>query len=150
MRSNTIEHELTKDVKNSEYTPFTQLVRHSKRLTPRQRDLLIKWAELRNVIVHTPKGGVPEVIADPRLDIVRAIERQLDLLVKPPRVLEVLRYPPPRALNSDDSIAAFLEEVALPNDFSQSPVRMAGPEPVAHHDERIRPLDCERVRRGVC
>lgn len=121
---NSIEGELKKDVKTSEYTPFTQSVRHSKRLTPKQRDLLIKWAELRNVIVHTPKGGVPEVIADPREDIVRAIELQLDLLVKPPRVLDVLNYPPPRVLNNGDSIAVFLEEVALPNNFSQSPVRM--------------------------
>ena len=121
---NGIEDELKKHAKSNEYTPFTQLIRRSKSLTPKQRDLLIKLAELRNVIVHTSRGGRPEAIADPREDIVREIELQLDLLVKPPRVLEVLKQPPPRVLNSHESIAVFLEEVALPNDFSQSPVRM--------------------------
>ena len=121
---NGIEDELKRHAKSKTYTPFTQLARESTKLTRMQRDLLIKWAELRNVIVHTPSGGKSEVIADPREDVVARIETQLEFLVKPPRVLQVLNAPTPQVLSSDESIRVFLREVALPNDFSQSPVRM--------------------------
>jgi len=121
---NGIEDELARRAKADRYTPFAQLVRQSRDLTPMQREMLLKWAELRNVIVHTPRRGNPTPIADPRGDVVASIETQLDLLVRPPRVLDVLRPKPPRTLSSEQSVREFIKEVALPNDFSQSPVRM--------------------------
>ncbi|MFE5410156.1 hypothetical protein [Microbacterium sp. NPDC056569] len=121
---NGIEDELARLAKADRYTPFAQLVRQSRDLTPMQREMLLKWAELRNVIVHTPRRGNPSPIADPRIDVVASIETQLDLLVRPPRVLDILRPKPPRTLSSEQSVREFIKEVALPNDFSQSPVRM--------------------------
>ena len=121
---NSIEYELKRQSKADKHTSFTQLVRASAKFSAKQRELLLKWADLRNVIVHTPRYGASAVIADPREELVVQIETQLDLLVRPPRVLDVLKPPPPRVLPSQESIQVFLQEVALPNDFSQSPVRM--------------------------
>lgn len=121
---NGIEDELARRAKADRYTPFAHLVRQSRDLTPMQREILLKWAELRNVIVHAPRRGNPTPIADPRSDVVASIETQLDLLVRPPKVLDILRPKPPRTLSSDQSVREFIKEVALPNDFSQSPVRM--------------------------
>lgn len=121
---NEIEAELERRQNAKQYVPFVERVRATKDLTEPQKDILRKWANLRNVIVHTPGGGVSGVIADPRSDVVEAIEQQRDLLLRPPRALSVLKSVPPTVLDAEDSISCFLAEVALPKDFSQSPVRM--------------------------
>lgn len=121
---NAIEEELRRQRKSDQYITFSDLVRASPKLVSAQQQLLLKWAQLRNVIVHTPRGRSLEVIADPRSDIVSAIEQQLEVLARPPKVLDVLHPVPPVVLNSEQSVYAFLEQVALPRDFSQSPVRM--------------------------
>lgn len=121
---NSIETELARRNGADKYVPFSDLLRKTRHFTEGQKTLLRKWAELRNVIVHTPRKGHPEVIADPREDIVVAIERQLEYLVRPPKVLDVLKTAAPTVLAADASVASFLDEVALPKNFSQSPVRM--------------------------
>src|SRR5690606_16845840 len=87
---NQIEEELKRRKPTKEHVPFTVRVKASKDFTQDQKDLLSKGAEWRNIIVHSPRGGRPEPIAAPREDIVLQIERQLELLVRPPKALDVL------------------------------------------------------------
>jgi predicted transcriptional regulator len=100
---------------------FSQLVRASDDLIQGQRDLLLDYAVLRNAIVHT-KTEAGRLIADPRSDVVARIEEQVDLIERPPKVLETLRLAPPKILKWDDSVFQFFQQVRLPFDFSQAPV----------------------------
>jgi predicted transcriptional regulator len=104
---------------------FSDLVRKTRDLVPRQRDLLLDYAELRNIIVHTRTLN-GQLIADPRSDVVDRIEEQADLIERPPRILEALRLSPPQVFQGSDSIVEFLNVVKPPRYFSQAPVATAG------------------------
>ena len=122
---NEIEHVLRSRSKTSEsHLGFSELVRSSKDLVERQKNLLRDYAELRNAIVHTRTLG-GQIIADPREDVVLKIVEQAELIENPPRVLSALRLSPPRMFASSDSILDFLEIVRPPTYFSQAPVRTA-------------------------
>lgn len=101
---------------------FTALVRESRRLIPRQRELLVACGDLRNTILHTRGSTTRAPIADPRLDIVEKLERQADLLENPPRVRTVLRLQPPGVFNASDDLAEFLEVIVRQN-YSQVLIR---------------------------
>ncbi|MGV8857686.1 hypothetical protein [Rhodoglobus sp.] len=103
---------------------FMDLVRNSKDLVERQRTLLQEYAHLRNVIVHTPTLS-GQLIADPRSDVVRIIEEQMEVIERPPKVLSALGLVPPRVFQHSDSIIDFLNIVKPPTFFSQAPVAAA-------------------------
>lgn len=121
---NRIELILKKRAKDADKNlGFSALVRSSKELVQRQRDLLLDYANLRNAIVHTRGGQIGQPIADPRLSTVQSIEKQADVLERPPIVLEVLKLQPPIVHPIDSSIFEFFNDVKLPHNYSQAPVR---------------------------
>lgn len=118
---NSIERTLRSRSSAQNRPGFSELVRTSKDLVQRQRDLLLDYAELRNVIVHS-RTQLGVLIADPRLDVVQRIEGQVDLIERPPKVLDALHLSPPQVFQSSDSIIEFLNIVKPPLYFSQAPV----------------------------
>lgn len=106
----------------SGHRSFTYLLPRSKDLTDRQRDRLKTCASLRNVIVHEPRDGDHEIIADPRESTVQWLEQQVDIITNPPLVIEVLKLDKVEVLDADDDLGAFLT-VVRESDFSQAPVR---------------------------
>ena len=119
---------------------FVELVRTSKDLVPRQRNLLRDYADLRNAIVHTSSLN-GQLIADPRDDVVRTIEGQMELIERPPKVLDALRLLPPHVFQASDSIIAFLNIVKPPTYFSQAPVTAS--------DRRIELVTTNAVARWI-
>lgn len=103
---------------------FSALVSKSRDFVPRQRALLMDYAELRNTIVHTRTLN-GQLIADPRTDVVERIEEQADLIERPPKVIEALRLSPPHVFHERESIVEFLDVVKPPHYFSQAPVMTA-------------------------
>ena len=105
---------------------FVRLLEISKEVVPMQRDKLRQMARLRNAIVHNPYDDANEPVADPRTKSVEFLEKQLEVIERPPLVLSVLKLSKPIVLSPEDDISRFLELVQPPDDFSQAPVRLDG------------------------
>lgn len=103
---------------------FPELVNESKSVTTPEKTKLRDMGVLRNAIVHNPRDVDGELIADPRLSAVEWLENRADLIENPPTVFGSLRMSSPKVLTEDDGIEAFLTEVGLPLNYSQSPVRL--------------------------
>ncbi|HLS01837.1 MAG TPA: hypothetical protein VK054_07660 [Beutenbergiaceae bacterium] len=121
----TIEYELRKRIKPRDNDPkhlnFPTLVDRSVDLSPEQVEKLKSFSDLRNAIVHNPRDRGNEVIADPRDSAVQWLEKQVDLIVDPPLVMEVLNLQKPTVLTADDDLGAFLA-IVRKHDYSQVPV----------------------------
>lgn len=102
--------------------PFTQLVKNDTRLVRAQRDKLRDLAKLRNAIAHNPYNDMGEPYANPREETVQWIEDQVDIIENPPKVI-ALGSQQPTTLGSNDRLSVFLELVAAPHNYSQSPFR---------------------------
>lgn len=124
-----IEEELTNEQskrrESNRWHSFTDMVRHSTLLRPREADTLIQFAKLRNAIVHAAYlDGEP--LADPRIEVIGKIESILQMMTEPPLLVEVLAdRPRPRILTYEDSLGDFLALVRQES-FSQVPVRTRG------------------------
>ena len=96
------------------------LIDRSKALSMDHKKKLHKWRSLRNVIVHNIRtNSIP--IADPRDSVVREIERLVDIIKNPPKLIEVLALQPPLVLRWDSEISDFFAELRPPREFSQAP-----------------------------
>lgn len=122
----TIEQELRSRVDRHEHDPkhlpFPALLDRSSDLTDRQRERLRSYAELRNAIVHNPRDTADEVIADPRESAVHWLEKQVEVILDPPLVMEVLGPRKPTVLHSGDDLGAFLQ-IVREKEYSQVPVQ---------------------------
>lgn len=118
----TIESLLRKQQNKDQWVPFTDLVRDSKQLGRTQRTMLSDLASLRNAIAHTPYDDRDEPYANPRSDTVDWIERQVDVIGNPPKVLAALKLQRPSMVNGDDRLSSFLRLIAAPYHYSQAPV----------------------------
>lgn len=96
------------------------LIVRSSALTQEHKRKLHSWRRLRNVIVHSPRVN-SRPIADPRESEVVELERLVELLRRPPRVLEVLKLVPPVVLSWDSEVSDFFNELMPPKEFSQAP-----------------------------
>lgn len=121
----TIEQELRTRVERTERDPkhlsFPALLDRSTDLTDRQRDLLRSYADLRNAIVHNPRDRNEEIIADPRLSAVEWLEKQVEVILDPPLVMQVLKLDKPTVLHADDDLGAFLQ-IVREKHYSQVPI----------------------------
>lgn len=108
-----------------DWTSFKELVDDSDELVLQQKDQLLLFSRLRNSISHNRYNrGRP--IADPREDVVLAIERIRDLLLSPPLLITALGdRQPPKILEMSEDIGEFLKLV-IENDYSQAPVKSGG------------------------
>lgn len=101
---NQIEQELRGRVERRETDPkhlsFPMLLERSPELTERQVDRLRSFADLRNAIVHNPRDIDDEVIADPRESAVEWLEKQVQIILDPPLVRQVLALRKPTVLRS--------------------------------------------------
>lgn len=104
------------------HADLQQLIDRSHRLNKQHKSKLHAWRKLRNAIVHNTKEGA-NTIAEPRDDVVKEIERLLEILKNPPRASQVLNLAPPRVLDAEAEISEFFAELLPPKDFSQSPFR---------------------------
>lgn len=102
---------------------FTRLVKNSRELIPAQVNGLLDMATLRNAIVHTPYDEGNEIYADPRTSSVEWLEKQADIIERPPLVCLALKLKPPLMLSISDEVDKFFGEISEPNNFSQSPFR---------------------------
>jgi len=69
------------------------LIDRSKVLSMEHKRKLHKWRSLRNVIVHNIRANsIP--IADPRDSEVLEIERLVEIIKNPPKLIEVLKLAP--------------------------------------------------------
>ncbi|MGW5287448.1 CBS domain-containing protein [Rhodococcus pyridinivorans] len=103
-------------------TGFVKMAEQYARQHHTQLDLpaLRTFADLRNALVHNDYyGGKP--VADPVPEIVDAIERLRDKIIRPPTVLRVLPQRPLVTFQPSDPLQAVLEQVRL-LDYSQFPL----------------------------
>lgn len=106
--------------KNGPHRSFRELVRDSKFLTSAEREYLDQAADLRNAIAHAPwTDGV--AIADPRDSVVEKLERKLEQLREPPRVIETLKCTKPIVLADSAGVEEFFGLVRE-HAYSQAPV----------------------------
>lgn len=121
---NRIDGVLRKQAKgNDRKPPLPSLIENSRALTRAQKYKLLKMVELRNVIVHEPREGSKEIIADPRESSVEWMEFQAEILEKPPKVNEALKLQAPELLDGVAEIDKFLDSTRPPKNFSQVPFR---------------------------
>jgi len=123
---NQIEQELRGRVERRESDPkhlsFPMLLERSPELTERQVDRLKSFADLRNAIVHNPRDVDDEVIADPRESAVEWLEKQVQVILDPPLVMQVLQLSKPTVLRSSDDLGVFLQ-IVREKEYSQVPVQ---------------------------
>jgi hypothetical protein len=93
-----------------------------KFVSDQQGHRLKKAGDLRNVIVHERGSWGGDPVADPREDFVVWLERQADVISKPPLVRTVLKLKQPSVLDENEDLTQFLSLVKR-YDFSQAPVR---------------------------
>lgn len=103
------------------HLPFPALLERSDDLSPKQVERLRSYADLRNAIVHNPRDGADEIIADPRSSTVEWLERQVEIILDPPLVMSVLNLSKPTVLSSNDDLGAFLQ-IVREKEYSQVPV----------------------------
>lgn len=108
----------------NKYVPFVDRVRASKLLIASQKDLLLDYAKLRNVILHTTGSYTGNPIADPRTQVVETFEKIADQLENPPRVFSLMKNQVVDVLDEESDTAMFLDLVKAHN-YSQAPVRMS-------------------------
>lgn len=104
---------------------IAELIENSRDVVQQQKKKLQTMVKLRNVIVHELLDSSGEILAEPRKSAVDWLERQADVIEKPPIVSEVIDLVEPKVLDADDEIDAFLVQIAPPNNFSQSPFKDA-------------------------
>jgi hypothetical protein len=106
---------------SKDWPAFGELLENSNLLTD-HKNRLRHYSKLRNVIVHNTSVG-NKAIADPRDDVVAAIEKIRNLLFRPPLLVATLReYGRPKVFELEDDIGEFLTLV-VEHEFSQAPVR---------------------------
>ncbi|MGE3843067.1 MAG: CBS domain-containing protein [Vicinamibacterales bacterium] len=101
--------------------PFYRLVdvaAKRSQVVRRYRDDLQEYADLRNAIVHERAGGQP--IAEPHADVTTNLERILEAMRNPPKVVPAFQKPV-QTVTEDDTIADALKFV-YPRNLSQVPV----------------------------
>ncbi len=122
----TIEQELRARVERNDrdpkHLPFPALLERSDDLSAGQVERLKSFANLRNAIVHNPRDAVEEYIADPRESAVQWLEQQVEIILDPPLVMNVLKLSPPTVLSADDDLGTFLE-IVREKAYSQVPVK---------------------------
>jgi hypothetical protein len=119
---NRIEARLRSSAKQSDREAgFKVLVRASQQLSVSQKTRLLEVADLRNVIVHSPRDRGLEVIADPRESLVSWVETQADVIENPPKVVTALKLSAPKIFDGEAEIDTFLDSTKPPNNFSQAP-----------------------------
>lgn len=120
---NRVDRQLEGKQSDTDYVSFSKRVRASKFLVAPTRDVLLDYAELRNVILHTRGSHTGDPIAEPRDSVVEKFERIADQLENPPRVASVMPNQQVGVLDEASDSAEFLDLVREHN-FSQAPVRM--------------------------
>lgn len=107
---------------SQDWPTFGDLLDRSDTLLRHQKEQLRGFARLRNAISHNPyRAG--EAIADPRSDVVDAIEKIYRGLAKPPLLVDAAIFDGPlRIFEATDDVNEFLLLVTE-HDFSQAPVR---------------------------
>jgi len=85
------------------------------------RHTLVEYGDLRNAIVHDPKYRASEIIADPRPEVIRDLQRLVDLVTSPPRLMSGL-HGEPQVFSEDDPLISVLHYMR-DHDFSQVVVR---------------------------
>lgn len=122
----TIEQALRARVERNEhdpkFLPFPALLDRSNDLSAGQVERLKSYADLRNAIVHNPRDGRDDIIADPRESTVEWLEKQVDIILDPPLVMSVLELSKPTVLSADDDLGAFLQ-IVREKEYSQVPVQ---------------------------
>lgn len=105
-----------------DWATFSELLHDSDTLLRHQKENLRQFAKLRNSISHESYlRGQP--IADPRDDTVNKIEEILQLLIKPPLLIEALKNRGrPKVFTVEDPLSEFLELITVAA-FSQAPVQ---------------------------
>lgn len=121
---NRVDRQLEGSRSDTDYVAFSKRVRESKQIANPVRDILLDYAGLRNVIVHTRGSHTGNPIADPRTEVVEKLEQIADQLENPPRVLAALHQQQVLVLDAHSDVAEFLDLVREQN-FSQAPVRMS-------------------------
>jgi hypothetical protein len=120
---NDIEAHLRATLGEDVNTPFAKMVRTSfdkRRLTVEQRDALLDFAELRNVISHSRYlAGKP--MADPLVEAVQQIAQIRDSLCSPTRALDALEMTGVCRVDTQEQIGVALKHIEE-NGFSQLPV----------------------------
>ena len=88
------EEALTRLLGTTSGSSFHWLVRQAARrnaIVRSAEDDLLEYAELRNAVVHERGGGF--VIAEPHPDVVRRLERIVELIENPPRIEDAMSRP---------------------------------------------------------
>ncbi|MGI6074628.1 MAG: CBS domain-containing protein [Fermentimonas sp.] len=119
---NRIDEILDDEFGGQVYLSFSKKVVRSRNAVVRQfKEELLDYGELRNAIVHTPRRGkVPELIAEPHIDVCDRIEMILSELEKPKRVFPLFGERV-TTVKVNDSIRRILEQVVR-DSYSQFPV----------------------------
>ena len=82
---------------------------------------LQSYRALRNSIVHMPKGGSPEPIAEPRVDIVQDYGRLVSYMLRPPTALETIAVREVYSVGWQDKVRKALRTM-LDNSYHVLPI----------------------------
>ena len=118
---NTIERYVRRTIEVGQSEPFVSGVHRASRTDSKvrhYRETLLEFAQLRNAIVHGPRGE--RVLAEPNDSVVMEIERIANLLTAPPSIADFMTKEVITIQGSEELARAVL--VFREESFSQIPV----------------------------